>query len=204
MPKDKSASHARIVPAARKEFLEKGFEKASMRSIAQAAGITSAGLYRHFADKEAMFAALVEPLLDELQALYQAMEQRDYELLEQGKMDEMWNGSAEILHLLPVIYSYFDEFKLLLCCSSGTRYENFVHDFVAEEQEKTEAFLRAVRETGAAVKEIDSRELHLLLSAYTSAFFEVIIHDFTREEAEHYLATFQQFFYPGWRAVLGF
>lgn len=76
VPKDKSASHARIVPAARKEFLEKGFEKASMRSIAQAAGITSAGLYRHFADKEAMFAALVEPLLDELQALYQAMEQR--------------------------------------------------------------------------------------------------------------------------------
>lgn len=145
MPKDKSASHARIVPAARKEFLEKGFEKASMRSIAQAAGITSAGLYRHF-----------------------------------------------------------DEFKLLLCCSSGTRYENFVHDFVTAEQEKTEAFLRAVRETGAAVKEIDSRELHLLLSAYTSAFFEVIIHDFTREEAEHYLATFQQFFYPGWRAVLGF
>ena len=37
VPKDKHASRARIVMAARKEFLEKGFEKASMRTIAQAA-----------------------------------------------------------------------------------------------------------------------------------------------------------------------
>ena len=67
MPKDKTETHERIIPAAMKIFLEKGFEKATMREIAEEAGITAAGLYRHFVDKEAMFAALVEPVLSELQ-----------------------------------------------------------------------------------------------------------------------------------------
>ncbi|NCC66585.1 MAG: TetR/AcrR family transcriptional regulator [Clostridia bacterium] len=64
MPKDKNASHALVISAAKQEFLDKGFEKASMRTIAELAGMTPAGLYRHFTDKEEMFAALVQPTLD--------------------------------------------------------------------------------------------------------------------------------------------
>ncbi|MCR4820215.1 MAG: TetR/AcrR family transcriptional regulator, partial [Elusimicrobiales bacterium] len=63
MPKDKTESHRRIIPAAMQEFLEKGFKNASTRAIASRAGITSGGLYRHFKDKEDMFASLVEPAL---------------------------------------------------------------------------------------------------------------------------------------------
>ena len=61
MPKDKTDTLKRIIPHAKQEFLEKGFEKASMRRIAENAGITAAGLYRHFNSKEAMFASLVAP-----------------------------------------------------------------------------------------------------------------------------------------------
>ena len=55
MPRDKTDSHIRIIQAATEEFLEKGFQNASTRSIAARAGITSGGLYRHFKDKEEMF-----------------------------------------------------------------------------------------------------------------------------------------------------
>ena len=61
MPKDKSTSHVHIVDAAMEEFMKKGFQGASIRTIADSAGITSGGLYRHFKDKEDMFHALVEP-----------------------------------------------------------------------------------------------------------------------------------------------
>ena len=57
MPKDKTASHIRIVEAMKAEFLEKGFSDASIRSIGQRAGLTSAALYRHYSSKEAMFCA---------------------------------------------------------------------------------------------------------------------------------------------------
>ena len=34
MPRDKTVNHSKIMAAAKEEFMEKGFEKASMRSIA--------------------------------------------------------------------------------------------------------------------------------------------------------------------------
>ena len=203
MPRDKSASHERIIPAATKEFLEKGFEKASIRAIAAAAGMTSAGLYRHFADKEAMFASLVEPLLMEFRGLFDVLKARDYELLEQRTLDAMWEKGTDLAAFLDLIYRHFDAAKLLVCCSEGTRYEHFIHDFVMEEQIETLAYLDEARRRGIPVKDIRPEELHLLLSAYATAIFEVVVHDFTREDAQHYLTTLQTFFYPGWRAVLG-
>ncbi len=44
MPRDKTASHARIMAAAREEFLEYGFKKASMRRIGDRCGMTAAGI----------------------------------------------------------------------------------------------------------------------------------------------------------------
>lgn len=202
-PRDKSASYERIIPAARKEFLEKGFEKASIRAIAAEAGMTSAGLYRHFADKEAMFAALVEPLLTEFHGLFEVFKARDYELLERGTQDMMWEEGADLAAFLDLIYRHFDAAKLLICCSEGTRYEHFVHDYVTAEQKETLAYLDEARRRGVPVKDIRPEELHMLLSAYATAIFEVVVHDFTREDAQHYLTTLQAFFYPGWRAVLG-
>jgi AcrR family transcriptional regulator len=202
-PRDKSASHERIIPAARKEFLEKGFEKASIRAIAAAAGMTSAGLYRHFADKEAMFAALVEPALAEFRGLFDVFKARDYELLERGSLDTMWQDGADLAAFLGIIYRHFDAAKLLICRSEGTRYEHFIHDYVTAEQKETLAYLDEARRRGIPVKDVRPEELHLLLSAYATAIFEVVVHDFTREDAQHYLATLQTFFYPGWRAVLG-
>ena len=52
MPRDGTETYEKILPAAKEEFLEKGFEQASMREIASRAGISAAGIYRHFKDKE--------------------------------------------------------------------------------------------------------------------------------------------------------
>ena len=61
MPIDKTANHEKIVAAAKKEFLTCGFTDASMRHIAEEAGMSASGLYKHFASKEEMFSALVDP-----------------------------------------------------------------------------------------------------------------------------------------------
>ncbi len=203
MPKDKTETHERILPVARKIFLEKGFEKASMRDIASEAGLTAAGLYRHFADKEAMFCALVDPVLEELEQWYSATKQIDYDYLDQENLDGMWAAGNELRLMVDLVYEHFEEFKLLLCCSAGTKYAWFLHDMVMLEQKETLAYLEAAKKRGVPVKEIDAKELHLLMTAYTNALFEVVIHDFTKEEAIHYLDTLHQFFVPGWRNILG-
>lgn len=203
MPKDKSASHAKIMAAAKTEFLEQGFEKASIRGIAARAGMTSAGLYRHFIDKEDMFAALVEPMLKQCQECFAVEKARDYELLEQDRLDEMWGKAPTIMAMIDLIYANFDAFKLLVCRSEGTRYADFMHEFVMMEQKETLAYMDEARRNGMQVKDIDPKELHLLMSAYSAALFEIVVHDFSKAEAEHYVQTLLTFFVPGWRAVLG-
>lgn len=203
MPKNKTETRQKIISAAKAEFLKKGFEQASLRNIAMEAGMSAAGLYRHFTDKEALFAALVDPVLDKLENVHCSIRMRDYEYLKTGLLDEMWGDNAEIHYFLDLIYDYFEEFKLLICCSAGTKYENFIHDFVMLEQKETLEYMEAARKQGISVRKVEPRELHLLLSAYATAVFEVVVHDFSKKEAAHYLSKLQVFFYPGWRAVLG-
>lgn len=203
MPRDKTAAHEKIVQAAKREFLEKGFKQASMRSIAARVGMSAAGLYRHFADKEALFAALVAPALAAAESWFAAHRAREYARLDQNDLDAMWEEGADAAMMMEAVYPNFDAFKLLICRSEGTRYANYLHELVMLEQKETLSFLDEARKRGYAVNEVREDELHLLLSAYVTALFEVVVHDFAPADAQHYLQTFQSFFYPGWRAILG-
>ena len=79
MPRDKTESHERLLEAAKKEFMEYGFQDASMRRIADNAGITVSGIYKHFKDKEEMFAALVEDDLNALMSQYDNFQNVEYD-----------------------------------------------------------------------------------------------------------------------------
>ena len=43
--------------------------------------------------------------------------------------------------IVDYIYEHFDEFKLIICKSEGTSYENFIHNMVEIEVEETYQFM---------------------------------------------------------------
>jgi TetR/AcrR family transcriptional regulator, mexJK operon transcriptional repressor len=53
---------SRLLDAAEAVFIERGFERATFDAIAQAAGVTRKTIYARYADKEAIFAAVIERL----------------------------------------------------------------------------------------------------------------------------------------------
>src|SRR5512142_2694514 len=55
-----SAKRRQILAGARKVFMDLGFDGASMGEIARAAGVSKGTLYVYFADKCALFEAMVE------------------------------------------------------------------------------------------------------------------------------------------------
>ncbi|MEU9102145.1 TetR family transcriptional regulator [Streptomyces sp. NPDC048361] len=57
---DGPGARDRILAAARTEFSARGYDKASMRGIAKAAGVDAALVHHYFGTKEAVFAAAVE------------------------------------------------------------------------------------------------------------------------------------------------
>ena len=202
MPRNKAESHERIVAAAKDEFLTYGFENASMRRIAANAGITASGLYKHFPNKEEMFAHLVQPMLDEFFVLYRQKEQEEHDAIEQvGAAAAFLNEDA--LYTMEFIYDHLDAFRLLVCCSQGTRYENYAHKLAELEEESSLKYIEALRRHGDHVPAFDRKDFHLLVSANVEAVLQPIRHGFTRKEAMHYAATINTFFSKGWKWLCG-
>ena len=203
MPRDKSLSHIRVNKAIMEEFLEKGYEGASIRSIGARAGMTSAGLYRHYADKEAMFDAMVQPLVDEMKRWLKNHTNKKYDIVEGDLSQENIFGESFVDLIRDVILPRRDEFILLMTCSGGTKYENFIHDLTKENQKEFLEALQFLKKKGYPVKVVTEEELHMLLSAYLTACFEPIIHDYDEASIEKYLSIIQEFFMPGWMRIMG-
>lgn len=55
-----SPGEAAILSAGVRLFSEQGFDGVSMRSIAQAAGVSKANIYHHFSSKEALYLAILQ------------------------------------------------------------------------------------------------------------------------------------------------
>ena len=66
-----------IHSAAMREFLEKDFQSASLRSIVRQAGVTTGAFYGYYASKESLFEALVREQYDHFIGLFQKA-QRDF------------------------------------------------------------------------------------------------------------------------------
>ena len=150
MPKDKTASHARVLAAAREEFLAYGFEKASMRRVGERCGLTAAGLYRHCRDKADLFDLLVSPAIGQLNTWMENHLARYLTAVrEDGTLQ--WQDSW-IDMMREVVYPHVEDYHLLLTCSSGTKYESFLHDLTQAAQERTLQYLPILREKGLAVR----------------------------------------------------
>ena len=202
--RDKSAHHEVIIEAARNEFMKYGFADASMRRIADAAGMSASGLYKHFSSKEEMFAALVESACRGLMDLYRQEETMEREALQAGTLTGKWESGGEAKLAMAYIYDHLDAFQLIICKSRGTRYETFLHDLAVEEEKTTMAMMGMLKEQGGQINEVNRQEFHLLVTANVNAVFQAVEHGFNREEAMHYADTLDAFFTKGWQVLFGY
>ncbi len=200
MPRDKSASHIRIMAAARAEFLRMGYEKASMRNIAERCGMTAAGIYRHCKDKEDLFDQLVSPAKEKLMDWAYAHMHRYEEPVKKNRK-VVWQDSF-IDMMREVVYPDMEDYHLLIARSKGSKYENYLHDMTQMAQDKFLEYLKELRSSGIRAPEISAQQLHLLLTAYLTALFEPVVHNYPKEEANEALATLERFFLPGWKEMM--
>ena len=203
MTRDKELHHESIIEAATAEFLEYGFTDASMRRIASAAGMSASGLYKHFAGKEEMFAALVEPAYQGLMNLFRQEADDQRRSVGNGDLSQ-WENGRDAKLAMAYIYDHLDAFRLLVCKSQGTKYEGFLHELAVLEEETTLSFMEMLKRQGMKLSDFRMKELHLLTTANINAVFQTVEHDFTREEALHYADTLDRFFSKAWQEFFGY
>ena len=194
----------RILEAARKEFIEKGFSDASMRNIANEIGITATALYRHYSNKEEIFEAVVAPAVKDWERLCNSESDRQTSIGRNEGLEAMCGNDVQVERIVDMIYRRFDEHRLLFFGSKGTKYEDFLHYIVTRVQKETLNFMEELKGMGVAVNEVDEKNMHLILSAQYSAMLEMVKHDYSYEEAIKYAGTINRFFKEGWRKFLGF
>ncbi|MGW4718355.1 TetR/AcrR family transcriptional regulator [Nocardia sp. NPDC004260] len=69
-PRDREEKRAEIVAAARRLFVEEGYDAASMARIARDSGVVSNTLYWYFQDKDAVLIAVLDAVLADSMAAY--------------------------------------------------------------------------------------------------------------------------------------
>ena len=203
MPRNKTENHEKIIEAAFEEFGTYGFEDASMRRIAAACGMSASGLYKHFPSKAEMFSSLVKPAVDGLMDLYHEIEKEYFDdLADAGRVD-VSNSKGELVRAEEYIYDHLKEFKLIICKSKGSEYENFKHDVADLEEKVTLRYLEEVKKKGISIRHFDLNEFHILVTACVEALFQTVVHGFSKEEALHFAATVTSFYAPAWSAYFG-
>lgn len=200
---EEESTLSKILSAARKEFLEKGFLNASLRNIVKNAGVTTGAFYRYYDSKEALFAALVEEHARYVLDLFNDTVD-DFEKLpgEEQTKKMMDTSSAYLDVLLDYIYDHYDAFKLLIECAEGTAYADFIHQLVVREVDSTYAYMQTLANMGYQVEPLNKKLIHIISSGLFSGIFEAVVHDMPKEEAREYLSQFHRFYGAGWSELL--
>lgn len=198
-----SETQKKILEVGKQEFLEKGFKDASLRKIVAEAGFTKGAFYGYYPDKAALFEALVSEAADGLTDQFKAAQDAHFDLIPENKTDKSRELSTQYLrHFVNYIYDHFEEFKLVICCSEGTKYAEYIHELVELDVSRTEKYYALLKEKGKLSGSVSHELHHMITSAYFTAVFETIVHDMTREQAMRYVEELAIFFNSGWEGLL--
>lgn len=202
MAKQIEGVYERILECAKKEFLEKGYTDASLRNIASEADTSTNSIYVRFQDKEGLFGAIVEPVSEEFMSRFLNVQETFHAFDSETQRREVGQYSAgEMLKMVDYIYDHFEEFRLLLDASYGTRFQNFVDRLVSVEEEYTWKWMEATDSRMEPEGEMTREFYHMMVTSYFEGIFEVVRHGMSREDAKKYISMLGRYHHAGFQAI---
>ncbi len=199
---DKSID-GRILACAKDEFLSKPYDKVSLREVCSRAGVTTGAFYKRYKNKEELFDAVVADTIALVKFYCDQTESVSYVRMNDDELRKIWEMTPDTQRrTIDMIYDNYDGFRLLLCHAEGTKYANFLHDFVSDVSDRSYRFTEEAYQRGMSSFLIDEEEMHMLMTAYWSTMFEPVLHGLSRERAHRHSEVVAKLF--DWTAVLGY
>lgn len=194
----------KLLECAMAEFMEMGYQEASLRVIAAKAETTTGSIYTRFRDKEGLFHALVDSTVDEL-ILWMRKGNEAFADRPAGEQREtVFTYRPEIWEqLVDFIYAHWEVFRLLARCTDIDCYEDMLNRMIDIEGAYTLRFLEATGNDALESGRLTPMMLHMLSNAYYSGLFEIVRHDMTKDDAMTYVSQLRCFFTRGWADLLG-
>ena len=178
-----SSIDPKLLESAKKEFLERGFELASLKDICDRAQVTTGALYNRYKGKEELFAKVVEETVLSIEEARSKRSSIDLEAATDEELKMMWRMNKESLYWwFELFEKHKDKVTLLIRCSAGTRYANFKHDFVEVVTETSYEIYEEMKRRKLTSKNISKKIMHTVHSAYFEMVYEPYVHGFSWEE----------------------
>ena len=133
-----SETKERLLACAKKEFVEKGYAKASLRAICREAGVTTGALYFFFQDKDDLFCSLVSHVLIRVRELIAAHRETEADEAAKSVISSGHDDSSEVeltKILVHELYRNREEVLLLINGAGGSSMENAV-DLIIDEMDE--------------------------------------------------------------------
>ncbi|ETK00810.1 TetR family transcriptional regulator [Tannerella sp. oral taxon BU063 isolate Cell 2] len=204
MAQSKTQNHASILQAARAEFLERGFQDTSMRTIARLSGVTLSNIYNYFRDKDTLFRAVLQPLLDSFEDLL-ARHNSDYYLT--TDVYSMKSYQEHMLNEFMRLPQHFRaELRLLLFHAAGSSLEYFRDTFCERQTREGIRYIRLMKERypDRVTGDVSPFFLRTVSSLWLTVMGEIVRHDELSEaDIERFLSEYLAFGTAGWKALLG-
>lgn len=190
-----SSIEPRLLESAKKEFLARGFELASLKDICDRAQVTTGALYKRYRGKEELFAAVVAEGVNSIEEARKNKSDFDFDLMSDDDLKNAWKMNKELLTgWFKLFEKYRDSVVLLVKCSSGTRYSNFKHDFIEYVAESSYSMYEELIRRRLTDKKISKKIMHTLHSAYFEMVFEPYVHNFSWEDICENIDAMMSFF----------
>lgn len=202
MDKDRK-TREHLVECAKKEFFEKGYMKASLRSICAEAGVTTGALYFFFKDKDELFENVVGGALHALERDIDSHFRQELEGIDftpEGLRDDYEAAKA----ILSTLFRYRDEFDLVLNHAQGSKYEHIVDRFVDHIYEHYLEVYRIMKGYGSGDQLTDEDRFvaHWMSHDQIDIFVHLLTHCRDEEEADKQLKNMFNYMVGGWIAAI--
>lgn len=202
MAKQIEGVYEAVLECAKKEFLEKGYKDASLRTIAQEAKTSTSSIYTRFGDKEGLFQAIVEPIATELKRIFLEIQEAFHKFDQDAQRAEMGRYTSEHqMQMLDYIYDHFDIFRLLLDGAQGTRFSCFLDELVDIEVNYTYKYMEVIGCESVKSGLVTEDFIHIVVTAYFNGMFEVVRHNMGKEDAIKYVRLLNRYHMQGFSTI---
>ena len=189
----------KILDAAKREFLNKGFAGTNVRAVAQEAGVTTGALYNLFKNKDGIFEALVGGVFDEFLHILAHNDVFEAKKLDMkaGELSEITEMSRHrFLKMVDFFYVNWDAMKLLICCAKGSSYEHVFDKAIDFMESET---LQLLKLDGVKMSRRRKFFIHVMVTSHFENLKEIFYHDLAKSEAADFMLDFNVYHCGGWK-----
>jgi len=191
----------RIMETAKALFLEKGFQRTSMKNIAEGAGITAPTIYCYFRSKDQLFRELVKPVTHYFEEKKKEVAAFD---VTEGVKSGNWGFEArrsQYTSHFSFVIDHREEFILLFSSAGGSSLENYFDSLVMEYEKLMRSMIQSFSEMIPGSTEISDFFIHNMAAFYVNSLREAALHPVTGKELEQFAAEWALFRTAGWVAL---